>query len=328
MLEKPKNTQKILEEAHTVREETQKAHEKGLFQELEQRVFKPLFDVDYEADTQDISQNGNQMRFAKTEIGTQDKERLALYLSIRNRGKADDNGFLNENSWQAVDQLTYRIGETNLDIFSYLPEGYKILFCPTNAYHSGSVDYKNKMIYITSDISSLGSIVTILHEVGHVKDDEHMEKLGRTEFTEGGDFHENIEAETMRKEREASLFALRKMWRELRKNEQTKKDILLYLKNFAYYSYCEKGLENIAIAHSSMPHFARDFEDTFDYEEQKNWDAWLKFKHSDEYEAWKNMEEFVQLDEFEEYGAWSEWIEKTGKIDDPVFSKKFFGYEE
>jgi len=223
MPEKPSNTHKTLEEARTVREETQKAHEEGVFQELEQRVFKPLFDVDYAADTQDISQGDNQIRFVKTELNEQDRERLAHYITSRRRRETEEDDFPDENNWHAIDQLEYKIGETKLDIFSYLPEGYKILFCPTSKSYNGAVDDENKVIYITSDISSLGSIATILHEVGHVKDYERLEKLGRTEHTEGGDYHENIEAEKMRKEREASLFALRKIWRELRKNEQTKK---------------------------------------------------------------------------------------------------------
>jgi len=329
MPEKPSNTHKILEEAHTVREETQKAHEEGLFQELEERVFKSLFDVDYDADTQDISEGGNQMRFTKTEVSTRDKERLARYIASRGRGEADESGFPDENSWQAVDQLTYKIGETDIDIFSYLPGGYKILFCPTNkAYYNGAVDNENKVIYITSDISSLGSIATILHEVGHVKDDERLEKLGRTELTEGGDYHENIESEKLRKEREASLFALRKMWRELRKNEQTKKDILLYLKNLAYYSYCERGLGNIVTARAMAHHNPYDLEaDEAERLERENFDAWWKFKHSDEYEAWKNTEKFAKLDEDEEYGAWLNWIEETGKINNDDFLEKFFGYK-
>jgi len=326
MSEKPSNTYKILEEAHAVREETKKASQEGLFQELHQRVFKPLFDIDYEADTQDVSQDGNQMRFRKTEVSSQDKALLTRYIANFSRVEMDESDFSDENRWQAVDQLTYRIGETVLDIFSYLPEGYKILFCPTNkAYYSGAVVNENKVIYITSDISSLGSIATILHEVGHVKDDERLEKLGRTEFTEGGNYHENIEAEVMRKEREASLFALRKMWRELRKNEQTKKDILLYLKNLAYFSYCEKGLSNISTARSISRHNPYDPEaEEAEFLAIKNYDAWLKFKDSDEYKTWKSIEEFAKLDEEYEYGEWLSWIEKTGKINDADFLEKFF----
>lgn len=329
MSEKPSNTYKILEEAHAVREETKKAYQEGLFQELRQRVFKPLFDIDYEADTQDVSQGSNQMWFRKTEVNSQDKALITRYIASWGRVEMGESDFSDENSWQAVDELTYRIGETVLDIFSYLPEGYKILFCPSNkAYCSGAVDNENKVIYITSDISSLGSIAIILHEVGHVKDDERLEKLGRTEFTEGGNYHENIEAEVMRKEREASLFALRKMWRELRKNEQTKKDILLYLKNLAYFSYCEKGFENINFAGNMAHHNPYDLEaEEAEDLARENFDAWWKFKNSDEYKAWKNIEEFAKLDEDEEYWEWLSWIEKTGKINDADFLEKFFGYK-
>lgn len=313
MSEKPRDAHNILEEAHTISEETRKAHEEGLFQTLEQRVFKPLFNVNYEVGTQNISEGENQMSYTETELSKDDKERLARYIASQDKNTAEGGNFSDENNWHATDQLIYKIGETNLDIFSYLPNGYKILFYPNSKVYNGAIDSENKIIYITSDISSLGGIATILHEVGHAKDDEHLKKLGETKFTIGGNWEENRTAEQLRKEKEASLFALRKLWKELRKNEQTKKDMLLYLKNMAYYSYCAEGLQHItiarAIAHGSPYDHDLDIAEELNREQ---YDAWDKFKKSDEYQAWKNMEEFSQLDEFEQYGAWCEWIEKKG----------------
>ncbi len=334
MPEKPDDTHKILEEARTVGEETKKAYDEGRFQELAQRVFKPLFNIDHAAETQDVAQGDNHMRFTKTQLTKQDKERLVRYIVSHGRGVVEDedidsSNVSDERNWHAVDQLTYKIGEINLDIFNILPEGYKILFCPTSKIYNGAVDYENRVIYVTSDISSLGSIATILHEAGHVKDDERLKKLGRTGFTEGGDWNEDVAAEQLRKEREASLFALRKMWRELRKNEQTKKDILLYLKNLAYFSYCETGLVNIATARAMAHHSPYDTElDMQEELERERYDAWKKFKKSDEYAAWKSMKGFTQLDEFEECGAWGQWIEETGKVEDTEFMSKYFGHEE
>lgn len=62
--------------------------------------------------------------------------------------------------------------------------------------------------------------------------------------------------------------------------------------------------------------------------EREKYEAWEKFRKSDEYQAWKNMEEFAKLEDYEEYVAWSSWIEETGKVDDPRFLAKYFGYEE
>ncbi|MBI2483615.1 hypothetical protein HYV71_00320 [Candidatus Uhrbacteria bacterium] len=306
-----------------------KAHGEGLFQELEQRVFRPLFDVDFQAEIQDIAQGDNQISFTKTELNEHDREQLARYIASRSRDRGKEGDFSDESSWYAVDRLVYNIGETNLDIFSYLPDGYKILFCPNSKVYNGAVDYENRIICVTSDISSLGSIATILHEVGHVKDNERLKKLDVTELTKGGDWEENRAAEQMRKEREASLYALRKMWKELRKNEQTKKDILLYLKNMAYYSHCITGLQNISTARAMAHHNPYDPElDMQEELERQRYDAWEKFKQSDEYAAWKSMKEFTQLDEFEEYGAWCQWVEETGKVDDPEFLGKYFGFEQ
>ena len=145
MPEKPADTHKILEEARTVSDETRKAHEEGLFQELEQRVFQPLFDVDYQTETQDIAQGDNQMSFTKTELNKHNRERLAHYIASRSRDITEKGDFSDESSWYAADRLVYKIGETNLDIFSYLPDGYKILFCPNSKVYNGAVDYENKL---------------------------------------------------------------------------------------------------------------------------------------------------------------------------------------
>jgi len=98
MPEKPSHTHKILEEARSVGDETRKAHEEGMFQELEQRVFSPIFNIDYAVETQDISQGDNQISFTKTELNEHDRERLGRYIASRDRGTAKDSDFTDVNS--------------------------------------------------------------------------------------------------------------------------------------------------------------------------------------------------------------------------------------
>lgn len=326
MSEKPRGTHKILDEARIVRAETGRANEEGLYLETESRIFQPFFAKQTESQKSTI--NENLMQVTETELDWDSQEQLALYIVRLEEREGDKGNFSDQKNWRAANELKYILGETEFDIFSYLPEGYKVLFCPTGELNTGSIEFRNKIIYIPNEITSLGALATILHEVGHVKDFEHLEKLGRTELTEGGDEYENRGAEVLRKEREASLFALRKMWKELRKDEQTKKDILLFLKNIAYNSYCDGALSTAATTRIMAHHSPYDVESMAEELERENWDAWWKFKHSDEYQAWKNIEEFAKLEDDEEYGEWSRWIEETGKADDPKFIAKYFGYEE
>lgn len=327
MSEKPRSTHKILDEARAVRAETGRANEEGLYLETERRIFQPFFSSQIES--QKSTAHENLMQVTETELDGHGQEQLALYIGKLEEREGAKGNFSDQKNWRLANELQYKFGETEFDIFSYLPEDYKILFCPSGELHTGSVDIKNKIIYIPNEMSSLGDLATILHEVGHVKDFEHLEKLGLTEFTEGGDEYENKGAEVLRKEREASLFALRKMWGELRKDEQTKKDILLFLKNIAYNSYCDGALGTAATTRMMGHHSPYDTEtDMVEELERDRYDAWEKFRKSDEYQAWKNIEEFSQLENYEEYGAWSSWIEETGKANDPQFLAKYFGYEE
>lgn len=323
MVEKSYNTYNILEEAKRVRQEVEQARE-GTYGETEKRIFQPIFKVDYKNNSQEINEEENQMKFGEIEINDQDHEALNFYMQHLGEKDNDKGEYSEIANRHAVDQLEYTIGDSKFDIFNLVPEGYKILFCPKSETRDGAVSYEYKIIFIAGDITSLGSIATILHEIGHVVDNERLKKIDKTYLTEGGTSDEHAEAEKLRKEREASLFALRKMWREIRRDPQTKKDILLYLKNIAYYSYCDNSLSRVETSNSMM-HFAKDLEYTkYEEMEQKRLDAWMRFRGSNQYTEWKQIEKFKTLNEFDEYGEWLEWIEETGKINDDDFYSRYF----
>lgn len=320
----------ILHEARSVVKETSNLREKGLLEGIEQRIFEPLFEVNYQEDSQFIvNKDGNEMRFKKTNIDLQDEELIQSYIEQKNTNTEKDESIPNYfdiNNWCAIGDLIYKIGETELDIFGFLPEGYKIMFCPVDkeTYH-GSLHYRAKRIYIIGDISSLGSIITILHEVGHVKDFEKLKELKSSSLVFSNNANEKFAAEVLRKEREASLFALRKMWRELKKDEKTKKDILLYLKNLAYHSYCESELDELGRATSFTEHSQPDFdEDKSEDFAENNKAAWEKFQESEEYGDWKTSQQEGALNTNDEYTMWLAWLTNTDKYFNKDFMNKFF----
>ncbi len=306
------NARKILDEAKKVREEANRVREEGLEENSEKRIFQPFAQMDYQQENGEKTEGKNTFRFSKIEIDEQDKIQLSHYIKRSEENLGTEDPLSDFSNWHATDGLYYSVGDTEFNILEMLPEGFKILFCPNSKINTGSVFYEEKKIFILGDIASLGSLSIILHEVGHVKDFEELKKMGKTEFVEGSDYHENIEAEALRKEREASLFAIRRMWPILRTDPQTKTDVLLFLKNIAYNSYCERASSNLATG-SAMAHFARDFEDNFDYEEQEKWDAWWKFRESPEYAEWKKLDKFSSLEDWEEFGAWCKGIDEKSK---------------
>lgn len=307
------NARKILDEAKKVREEAERARNEGVEEVAKKRLFEPFVQMDYRQNSGEQTNGKNIFGFSKTEINEKD-EKLLLYEIKRLEEKLGIEDPLSDRSnWYAADKVYYSIDNTEFNILEMLPDGFKILFCPNSKINTGAIYREERTIFVIGDIASLGSLSIILHEVGHMKDAEELKKMGKDEFVEGGDYHENEEAEKLRKEREASLFAIRRMWPILRSNPQTKSDVLLFLKNIAYNSYCENAFSNLATG-SAMAHFARDFEDNFDYEEQERWDAWWKFKNSAEYSKWKKIDKFASLGEDEEYGAWCEWMENENKI--------------
>lgn len=322
------NTPKILDEARSVQKEVEQVEKEGKLEEAEKRIFQPLIEVDYRnQEKAEVVEGENKFNFSSVkfrEFNEEDKKSLSDYLKDQEktglRGMATD-----PSSWYAADQLNYSFKEDSFDIFSLLPEGYKILFCPDSEKKTGAVIWKRKTIFIQGDLASIGSLAIILHEIGHVKDFEKLEQYGRDRLVEGGTMTQDDEAETLRREQEASYYALRKMWLYLRKNPQVKDDVILFLKNIAYFSYCDYSLKKVD-REAIVNH---DYDIDVDLKQYEEMDDWHEFKKSPGYEEWKKIDKFALLDEYEEFGEWCMWRDKlieTGEMHNKKeYYKKYFG---
>lgn len=333
MSETPKyrmeNTMEILREARDVQKETEQSFLEGKFEEAKNRIFQPFVEVDYRSQEKaEIIEGENKFNFSRirfNEFNEEDKKILSNYLKDKEgtglKGMATD-----PSCWYATDQLNYSFGKDSFDIFSLLPEGYKILFCPYSENNFGAVRWKRKTIFIQGDLASAGSLATILHEIGHVKDLEKKEQIGADKLVKGGEtVTQDDEAERLRKEKEASYYALRKMWLYLRKDPQIKDDIILFLKNIAYYSYCDYSLEKV----NKEAIVNHDCDLDVDLKPYEELEEWYEFKKSPGYEEWKKIDKFTSLDEYEEFGEWCMWRDKlieTGELHNKKeYYKKYFG---
>lgn len=319
------STPEILNEASDVQKEVERKYQEGGFEEFRKRIFQPFTQTNYQREKVEESRGEYKYSFSKIEMEERDKEILMNYIRRFENAVNDKNPFKDPANWIAISQLDYSIENVKIDIFDSALKGYKILFCPNSEIKTGTIFYDDKTIFVAGDLASIGGLSIVLHEKGHIKDS--INRIGKPMFPSGGTSSEDVEAEQLRKEREASMYALSKMWRILRKHPQLKSDVLLYLKDMAYYSYCDSAFSNLQKARNmeaAMADFAGDLDvEEQELDEQNNISMWLNFKDSSEYAEWKKLEKFVKLDEFDEYGAWKEWAIETGRLYDEEFHKIF-----
>jgi len=156
--------------------------------------------------------------------------------------------------------------------------------------------------------------VTLLHEVGHVFDQENLEKLGVESLVKGWNAHLG---EKLRSERSASAFAF-KVIKSVIPEGQLRNDARTFLKSYALESY--RASINEDLAHNAM--MSRVFQKDYDYfmgspgeeEARQLWDDFEKWRKTDAYKKWKALPENagVSLEKGDEYGHWQRWIKKSG----------------
>ena len=172
----------------------------------------------------------------------------------------------------ALDELIIKFGDIEIDIYSLLPKDFKIVLTNSGITQDIIVNWHHRYIWTDASPASLGGLLLLLHEVGHVvneydeyqknlvseEDEENEIQEDENQDIEGDDSEEFIYEEFSLKEpmnfkkhiineRNASLFALRKLWKELRKNPDMKKDSINYLRRslYTYYtSYLDESAHN------------------------------------------------------------------------------------
>lgn len=140
--------------------------------------------------------------------------------------------------FQRIQSLKFKTNDTEVDLFSLLPPGYKILYYPsaTDALdHDGAMSPERKVIGVVGDIRTPLTIIILLHEMGHAVDEARLEKFGVDTLVTSHEYKDH--AERLRKETAASAFAVSIIRRYLKDTLQ-RNDIVNYLRDYALRSYC------------------------------------------------------------------------------------------
>jgi hypothetical protein len=243
---------------------------------------------------------------------TEQKEEVERRLA-RN-GINDQFDFGSPANWRKLNGLVFESKNgQRIDLFEKLPADSEILFCPTNKEFHGSVDSSTAKIHILGNLATSISLITLLHEVGHVFDRRNLEKLGMESMMEGRD---STLGEKLRKERSASAFAF-KVIKSIIPEGQLRTDARIFLKNYALESYHASIKEDIADK-AAMSRFYRSEYDLWalesEEETRQKFSEFEKWRKTEAYEKWKVLPENrdVSFEKGEEFGHWSEWVKKNG----------------
>lgn len=157
--------------------------------------------------------------------------------------------------WRKLESFIIYNDDKPFDLLTLIPEGCDVVFYPINMLRGGvfspgleemiSEKPMSKTIIIMGGMECIGSIVVLLHEIGHIIDSEKLKKLGLGSLTKSNDKDAASNAEQLRKERTASAFTLKTMRPLLSKNPELKKDVLNFLIKIALEGYNQSIREKL-----------------------------------------------------------------------------------
>lgn len=180
--------------------------------------------------------------FEKIQTDTEDNvvSGISVFCDIGDLSSKDINFVI-------LDELKIKFGEIEIDVYSLIPKEYKVVLVPGNLIDFNSANLHDNYIFIKENFSSLGGLLTLLHEIGHVVNEDQdfdQNMVFKSENEEEIIIDEGVSYKrSIINERDASLYALKKLWKELRKNPELKRDAINYLK-FCFRTYCVSYLIN------------------------------------------------------------------------------------
>ncbi|TSA45771.1 hypothetical protein D4R52_01790 [bacterium] len=246
-----------------------------------------------------------------------------LFSTLENTG---DVSALPIGNWKVARQFKMQTKGAEIDFIGIAPSKYDLFFYPYDDTNLGAASIPiqvegkragNSAIAIGANLSTFKSILTLLHEIGHLWDEERMNSAGINNLTDGN-IHSN-EAEVLRKERAATAYAF-KIMRSITKDSTTRKDALNFLKYYALKDYYEGSREKIRKYDSMAGYLAKDYDEVAlekEEMERQYYEDFLNWRKTEEYKAWKMLDGNREIDEYEEYARWRNRVEidKESKTD-------------
>lgn len=191
-------------------------------EELEQareRLQLPLAELDYDSTGEQYFEiNGNKVLItfeAVPEKITPDfNSYITKYLAGRERNEFPETYEI--DNWRRLSSFAYDDGAGK----NILPEDYIFLINPSAEYKGGLALTNNKVVLLGGDVTAPSTIITLLHEIGHIRTPK--EKLKVTSESD----RDHFLAERLQSERMANAFVLKNIRRFL-KEGQLRDDVLL-----------------------------------------------------------------------------------------------------
>ena len=295
------------------------ASESGIDQtELEGSLTKlsqPLAHIEYADSGQATIEIADAMLEYSYSSVNDEKERKELELYIT--GEKLDPGvvYASPDNWRKIDSISVTENGERVDLKAVVPDEYTLFFCPTlEAFHGAVVhhlDGNRHSIYILGDLATPRSLLTFLHETGHIFDDQNLRNLGVKRMIKDHEHADKIEK--IRRERAASAFAFRAMRTHLRKLG-LKDDAVNFLKHYALESYITSTKERMT-QEAYMAHEMRGMYDDSDSgfdATRELYESWESWKETPAYAEWKSRPENAAITDYaDEYVQWTRWVEET-----------------
>lgn len=123
------------------------------------------------------------------------------------------------------------------------PGSATIYFCPSSKLGTGIAG--GDLVFLLGPLTNLSGMSTLLHEIGHLWDNENTKSLGLEKQVDEHP-HSN-DAETIRAERAASAFALKKLRTLLKSGSEQMRDVVNELEGYALNTYHQGIHEEILL---------------------------------------------------------------------------------
>lgn len=219
--------------------------EQAELQQAVERLKQPLAELNYNSgERQTFEIDGNivsaQFRAVPVELLPQFKTVARKYLG---GGEASD--FPEEhdnNNWRRLSYFALQEGDSQNSGENILPEQYIFLINPTTEYTGGLTLKGENMVLIGGDMTAPSTIITLLHEIGHIRTPE--EKLEVASKKDGDRLHHYL-AVRLQLERMANAFVLKHI-RSFVNDKRLKDDILLEVLHQMQGSYDARTLRSKA----------------------------------------------------------------------------------
>ncbi len=306
---KPKSSENILKKA----EHTGDSLPGTNIEESIDRLKQPFEQIEYaDSGAEDIKTGEFAYHFSYSSI-VGEPESLKAYVDYIKRGTIEDPA-QDMTDWRKLDSLSIIINEEEIDILEILQGSSNVFFCPGSAVDNGIAFRNSRDVAVLGDMASPITFIILLHEMGHIVDYGQLEKLGVEKMV---DSHpDSDQAEDLRKERDASAFALKAI-RPYVKDETMRNDVVNFLKYYALKSYNDR-VRRVVKDRGQIRGYLQDewgdYENTLAQEEEnrQEFDIWQKWKQTEKYKEWKALPEHKDVDEYDEPWIWRQWVEKTG----------------